>query len=223
MAAFSHISGAPMLDLINTVQWRLGGPEREEDLVSFASVSAWCVETGLLDLDEHALLETLADASLCDAERELDVVIQAREAAYRAMFERDAQAAQSIAALYRESLRVAHLALDGSQWIWKDDGLTLRSPRDRIVRGLNDLLARDDLDLLNQCADVACGWVFLDTSPRRNRRWCVASDCGDRNRARAYYARHKHTKARAAKPSEGLSPLKAVPSKHSSDPGLESR
>jgi predicted RNA-binding Zn ribbon-like protein len=32
--------------------------------------------------------------------------------------------------------------------------------------------------------------VYLDTSPRRNRRWCSAADCGNRNRARRYYARH---------------------------------
>ncbi|MEY9934653.1 putative RNA-binding Zn ribbon-like protein [Catenulispora sp. GP43] len=64
-------------------------------------------------------------------------------------------------------------------------------PRDRIVRGLVDFTHRADLDRLHQCEDVKCGWVYLDTSPRRNRRWCDTKDCGDRNRARAFYARQK--------------------------------
>lgn len=67
--------------------------------------------------------------------------------------------------------------------------MQLTTPRDRIVRGLIRLMGREDLDRLHQCEDATCGWVYLDTSPRRNRRWCVATDCGDRNRARAYYAR----------------------------------
>jgi predicted RNA-binding Zn ribbon-like protein len=33
--------------------------------------------------------------------------------------------------------------------------------------------------------------VYLDTSPRHNRRWCSADDCGNRHRARRYYARHR--------------------------------
>ncbi|MBZ4498276.1 CGNR zinc finger domain-containing protein [Dermacoccus sp. Tok2021] len=63
--------------------------------------------------------------------------------------------------------------------------------RHRIAIALIEFMARDDLDRLHQCEDEACGWVYLDTSPRRNRRWCVTADCGDRNRSRAYYARQK--------------------------------
>lgn len=191
MATFSHISGDTMLDLLNTVEWRLGGPDREEHLISYGLVLTWCCESGLLNDDEHAALQALAAESPDVGEREREDVIQTREAAYAVLFEHDGQAAQRLAALYRESLERAHLAPDGSRWVWRDSELGLFSPRDRIVRGLTVLLARDDLDRLNQCGDDTCGWVFLDTSPRRNRRWCVAADCGDRNRARAYYARHK--------------------------------
>ena len=53
------------------------------------------------------------------------------------------------------------------------------------------LLTSPEVAALHQCEDAACGWVYLDTSPRRNRRWCVAADCGNRNRARRFYARQK--------------------------------
>jgi len=48
-----------------------------------------------------------------------------------------------------------------------------------------------DVALLHRCEDIACGWLYLDRSPRHNRRWCSAADCGNRNRARRHYARKK--------------------------------
>ena len=67
----------------------------------------------------------------------------------------------------------------------------MTTPRDRAVRQVIDLLTSPELALLHQCEDRACGWVYLDTSPRHNRRWCVAADCGNRNRARRFYARQQ--------------------------------
>ena len=61
MAKFSHISGDRMLDLINTVEWRLGGPQREEDLTSYSLMLTWCQESGVTDASEQDLLLTLAE------------------------------------------------------------------------------------------------------------------------------------------------------------------
>ncbi|WP_082946716.1 CGNR zinc finger domain-containing protein [Mycobacterium sp. ACS4054] len=38
-------------------------------------------------------------------------------------------------------------------------------------------------------SDDDCGWLFLDTSHRHNRRWCSAADCGNRARVRRFYER----------------------------------
>lgn len=189
MAKFSHISGSRMLDLVNTVEWRLGGPERIEDLTSYDLVLTWCREADLIDSPQQAQLLALADKHPSIAAAELGQVISLREHAYTALFESDDRSAQALADAYREALTHAHLAPQGSGWTWTDHELTLQTPRHRIARGLMELLNRDDLDRLHQCEDAMCGWVYLDTSPRRNRRWCVTRDCGDRNRSRAYYAR----------------------------------
>lgn len=191
MAKFSHISGDRMLDLINTVEWRLGGPERIEDLTSYDLLLTWCHESDLIGSAEQTKLLTLADAHPRAAATELKQVIGLREHAYDALFDGDEGAAQELADAYRESLTNAHLCPQGAGWTWADCRLTLKTPRHRIVRGLMELLSRDDLDRLHQCEDATCGWVYLDTSPRRNRRWCVTRDCGDRNRSRAYYARKR--------------------------------
>ena len=98
--------------------------------------------------------------------------------------------AQHRAALDRAVLRPA-----GDRWAWAEPELSLTTPRDRAVRAVVDLLTSPELVTLHQCEDAACGWVYLDSSPRRNRRWCVAADCGNRNRARRFYARQKEKAA----------------------------
>ena len=188
---FGHIAGDRMLDLVNTVDWRLGGHDRAEKLTTFSDVVDWCLESNLLSTDEATALRDLARRDGNGAERERHRVIDARERAYAALFEDDPGAAAGLAVMYRAAIAAADLVRTGDRWQWRDRETDLRLPRDRIVRGLVALAQRDDLDRLRQCEDAKCGWVYLDTSPRRNRRWCNTKNCGDRNRARAYYARQK--------------------------------
>lgn len=192
---FSHISGDRMLDLVNTVEWRLSTSQREEDLSSYPLVVRWCQEAGLVEAGEAEYLAELAEQDESAAEQERLAVVALRENTYAALFEDDAHAAAQLAASFREAIEHAELRVQGSGWAWVVEQLDVRTPRRRLAIGLMELLARDDLDRLHQCEDDACGWVYLDTSPRRNRRWCVTSDCGDRNRSRAYYARQKAKRA----------------------------
>ncbi|MGY0231331.1 CGNR zinc finger domain-containing protein [Longispora urticae] len=191
LVKFGHIAGDRMLDLVNTVDWRLGGDDRAENLGTYSDVLDWCVESDLVGADEAEVLRDLAGRDDAGAERERLQVLAAREWVYAALFEDDPGAAAHLADLYRGAIAAADLVRTGDRWAWRDREADLRLPRDRIVRGLVDLTRREDLDRLHQCEDVKCGWVYLDTSPRRNRRWCDTKDCGDRNRARAYYARQK--------------------------------
>ncbi|TYC24930.1 CGNR zinc finger domain-containing protein [Micromonospora sp. MP36] len=191
MVRFGHIAGDRMLDLVNTVAWRLGGGERTEKLKTFSDVVDWCSESDLISEDEAVALRDLAGQDDARAERERQQVIEARERVYAALFEDDPEAAADLAGMYRAAIAAADLVRTGDRWQWRDRETDLRLPRNRIVRGLVALTQRDDLDRLHQCEDAKCGWVYLDTSPRRNRRWCNTKDCGDRNRARAYYARQK--------------------------------
>lgn len=188
---FSRISGDAVLDLLNTVEWRINESLREEDLTTFDLVLQWCVEAGLLSSDEQGACSRLAARDPKAAELEREKIIGLREATYAVLFEQRPEATAPIVAAYQEALAGATLSHADSSWTWDLGSATLLTPRHRIAVGLIDLLRRDDLDRLHQCEDDSCGWVYLDTSPRRNRRWCVASDCGDRNRSRAYYARQK--------------------------------
>lgn len=188
---FSHVSSSPMLDLVNTIHWRLDPGHRSDELETYLDVLDWCAESSLITDSELRALQAKAQAQPEAVASEHVAVVGAREATYAALFAGSADALADLTELHREAVAQAGLARVGDTFAWVDLELTLATPRHRIVGGLVDVLTRDDLDRLHQCEDRACGWVFLDTSPRRNRRWCVAADCGDRNRARAYYARNK--------------------------------
>jgi predicted RNA-binding Zn ribbon-like protein len=60
-----------------------------------------------------------------------------------------------------------------------------------IVKSAADLLLSDMLDRVKQCEGDPCGWLFLDTSRNRSRRWCSMEDCGNRAKARRFYQRKK--------------------------------
>ncbi len=54
-----------------------------------------------------------------------------------------------------------------------------------------DLLVGNQLARVRQCANPACGWLFLDNSKSGNRRWCSMSACGNRAKAHRHYLRQK--------------------------------
>ena len=75
-------------------------------------------------------------------------------------------------------------------WRCSDD---LTGPLDAIVRDAVHLLAApDESARVRSCeSDSGCGWIFLDTTKSRTRRWCDMKVCGNRAKARRHYARRK--------------------------------
>jgi predicted RNA-binding Zn ribbon-like protein len=61
----------------------------------------------------------------------------------------------------------------------------------QVVRSVIELLTTPELDRLRECAGVGCGWVFLDMSRNRSRRWCDMEECGNRAKAHRHYKRKK--------------------------------
>jgi predicted RNA-binding Zn ribbon-like protein len=64
-----------------------------------------------------------------------------------------------------------------------------------IVKSTADLLVSAQLDRIRVCADPECGWLFLDSSRNRSRRWCSMDSCGNRAKARRFYQRHQHNQS----------------------------
>jgi predicted RNA-binding Zn ribbon-like protein len=59
----------------------------------------------------------------------------------------------------------------------------------RIVEAAGALLVSDAVLRVKSCP--TCGWLFLDVSKNRSRRWCSMDTCGAVAKARRYYRRLK--------------------------------
>jgi predicted RNA-binding Zn ribbon-like protein len=56
-----------------------------------------------------------------------------------------------------------------------------------IVHDAIRLLGDATLERVKACPD--CGWLFVDSSKNRSRRWCRMDTCGARDKMRRYYRR----------------------------------
>lgn len=186
MEKFGFISGHVALDLVNTVHWRLSTSRRFEALAAYDDLMTWSCQAGVLEPAEAEPLR--ADSAA--GPRILGDVRRLREAFYLAAVHDDLDAAQQVTKSYRAGLASADLVLDGDAWGWRDAQPSPKTLIARLSRSMVELLTDDQHRLIRPCADDECGWVYLDTSRVKNRRWCSATGCGDRNRARAYYRRH---------------------------------
>jgi predicted RNA-binding Zn ribbon-like protein len=99
--------------------------------------------------------------------------------------------AEAIGEAYLAALRNRELAVRGDLLTWVEAELNLRTAAHRITIQAVELLTSTPLSRIKRCNDDACGWLFLDTSHRQNRRWCSAADCGNRDRARRHYERSR--------------------------------
>ncbi|HVT13198.1 MAG TPA: ABATE domain-containing protein [Fimbriimonadaceae bacterium] len=54
-----------------------------------------------------------------------------------------------------------------------------------------DLLTGEFASRIRECANEGCGWIFIDHSKNRTRRWCSMSDCGNLAKARRFQERKR--------------------------------
>lgn len=175
------VGNALCLDFTNTVNAR---PVAARDwLRSPDQLDGWARAAG------HPLGEPVADTG--DLARARDF----RESVHR-IFEPLARAADppsndldALIETYADGAGRARLSRTGQSY-----ALTWPGPRTlqvlcwEVAGSAVDLLRHGPLDRLGECP--SCGWLFLDTSKNRRRRWCSMATCGSRDKARRYYQRH---------------------------------
>ena len=64
----------------------------------------------------------------------------------------------------------------------------------RLAANASELLTSEDITRVKRCASEECGWLFLDLSRNRSRRWCSMESCGNRMKARRHYSRARESK-----------------------------
>lgn len=58
-----------------------------------------------------------------------------------------------------------------------------------MARSAAALLTAEEVERLKLCDAHDCGWLFVDASRNRSRRWCDMADCGNRAEARRFRER----------------------------------
>jgi predicted RNA-binding Zn ribbon-like protein len=190
------LGGRLGLDFANTADWH-ASDQPVEFLTSYSELVAWSRHVGILTERQVQHLVKEGARRPTDAAAVLQRAIAMREAIYRifsAVSHGHGPHAGDLAALNAElstALAQSRIvpAAEGFVWEWagRDDAL------DRmlwpVVQDVADLLISEDLGRVGQCADDRCGWLFLDVSRNRSRRWCSMEACGNRAKARRHYRR----------------------------------
>lgn len=188
--AASRVGGDVAVDFLNTVTWRLDPGRRHERLPTYLHLLAWLNQCELLTDEAVAVLYRQAREQPCPALAEHELVLEMREDAYDVLNgDGSPDVLQRHLALAHASSQLTRSA-DGA-WMWAPAALDLATPRHLLALEFARMMTSGAVVRFRRCEDQHCGWVFLDNSRQRNRRWCSSADCGNRNRVRAHYQRSR--------------------------------
>lgn len=185
------------LDFANTAQWH-ASEKPQENLKSYDDLVEWSRNEGLLSAADAQKLKKKATNDQIASAKALKQAIELREAIYRILSLVAANKLpkkRDLAILNRNLAKaMGHSRIIPAQsgYIWDINGdkEELDWMLKPIVRSTAELLTSDELDRVKICADDrGCGWIFLDRSKNRSRRWCDMKDCGNRAKARRFYER----------------------------------
>jgi predicted RNA-binding Zn ribbon-like protein len=210
----TRIGGVPLvgghraLDLVNTVAPRLPDDQRRDYLETPGDLLIWSQRTGLLDAAAAGEVDGAWSASPAAGRRALTAVKEIREALYEVLSaylgDPDGSTATQeqldhISMAWASTQPRASLvpAAEGNfvaRWVVSSPAALLVA--DRVTQDAVDLLCGIDVTRLGRCPVEAggCGWLFLDHSRNRSRRWCAMEDCGSGAKARRLTERRRRSR-----------------------------
>jgi predicted RNA-binding Zn ribbon-like protein len=168
------VAGHVALDFVNTAEDR-ENPATGDALLTPADLRVWGRRYDLIG----------RSATCADAGAELKRAKKTRELLYRVFQarargqspnERDLDLLSELSA---EAHRAGRLRAGGdgrARWQWSRSELS--TVRHAVVSSAVELLQADPSPRFKQCSGDECGWLFLDTTKRGNRRWCQMGECG---------------------------------------------
>jgi predicted RNA-binding Zn ribbon-like protein len=196
-ASFQLVAGHPVLDFVNTLDWRFRSSGSEELLNHYADLLRFSEHSGLMTPLE---VRKLATGDLARKKRILSSTKKLREclasilyaiAAGQAPQIEDVRTLSGFARTVRET---EDLEWRASRLQWKANKIrtnALDTPFRKLASAALDLLTSEELNKLSVCSNPECRWLFLDGSKNKGRRWCDMKLCGNRIKARRYRRRQR--------------------------------
>ena len=186
---YQFVAGNLALDFVNTVAFRADPGKQKDHLQRTEDVHRWASQAQLPD---RAAISSgpLGTAAL----RRIRAVREQLFAVFHAIANDHPIPADTLArvgdALHDCCARRC-LSMEGAEvrWVWRTGARCTDYLLYPVLTAAIDLLTSASRGSVRQCEDAGCGWLFLDRSNARTRRWCSMADCGNRNKARNYYRR----------------------------------
>lgn len=194
---FDLVGGRLCLDFCNTQGSRSG--RQEERFATYGDVVGWAWRAGVLNAEEATRLGRLGSRNPTEALAVWERSIRLRSA-LQSLFTAIADG-KRIRSAWLEALNqelagaMARSQVvpteSGFTWLWVEGGRALDCALWPVTRSAADLLTSGPLSTIRVCEGRGCGWLFLDTSRNRTRRWCDMRICGNRAKARRHHERAK--------------------------------
>jgi predicted RNA-binding Zn ribbon-like protein len=198
---FKYVGGDPALDLVNTVDWTSRGLENDR-LTNFDRFTEWAHGAGIISSKAAASLRAQAKARPRQAEAAHRTALKVRSTLWRlfsaiARGEPAGDALKVFNRLLTVALTRMRVAPVGEtrrrdqmlQLAWEDAGDSLESIVGPVVWSAASLLVSGDARRIRICGGPDCGWMYVDRSRNRLRRWCQMETCGTREKSRRRYER----------------------------------
>jgi predicted RNA-binding Zn ribbon-like protein len=201
------VGGAPCLDFANTSNGR-GTPLRQEHLRSYDLLLVWAEHAAVIPPAERRRLARQAAQQPRAAARVLRRALALREGIHAIGVALAAGARPPTAALavvnreFAAAMAQARLRPADGGFVWDFAGAppALDSVLRPLARSAAELLLAPRRGRVKQCPGHGCGWIFLDLTKNRNRRWCEMEVCGSRAKVRRYRERQRTLNHRATEP-----------------------
>ncbi|HEY6414196.1 MAG TPA: CGNR zinc finger domain-containing protein [Edaphobacter sp.] len=178
-----QIGGHLALDFCNTAGEHLAD-HPDEMFLDWETFIRWTAQVGLIAPETYS--------ELFRHPSPISKILQLREAIYRVgltIARGDRISPSHLLTIHSQAAASKPTIVNGRH------GLRWQPVPSRASAQLRALLASEALSLfcsprssrIGICEGGQCGWLFLDDSRGKRRRWCDMKDCGNRAKARRYY------------------------------------
>jgi predicted RNA-binding Zn ribbon-like protein len=211
------VGGDAALDLVNTADWTPKGLVHER-LFDYRQLLAWALGAGVVSLEELSRLRSRAEAQPAAAAHLLDRARALRrtlQQLFRSIADSDPSSEGWEAFNDELAATLARLRISATEstpsrggarrrsqgavasWSWVGQGEALDSVLWPVVWSAARLATSDEASRIRVCAGSDCGWMYVDRSRNRLRRWCEMKTCGTAAKSRRRRDRHRREAHRA--------------------------